>query len=251
MADHDITGEDHADQAEPIITTIYVLKDPKTLNIRYMGHTINPIKNRLIEHVREAFDISSPNFRSRKSKWIRSLYEAGKVPQISAVESFEGPYYVRYNFYLEFYKVECPDLLNSKNDTEEIKFKAPDIFKQKKEEVVIEKNYKINEQEEMERLLKYSTSTKNSVQTINLVQDKIREIPEIEESFIYKKMLLLIIASGKNGITERELSRALSWKNLSRRNLDAALDCMEQNNLIKRTIIKTGGRDRRAIISTI
>lgn len=51
-------------------TLIYVLKDPDTNEIRYVGKTIKPLDSRLANHIYHA---KKPKHRNKRLNWIRSL----------------------------------------------------------------------------------------------------------------------------------------------------------------------------------
>jgi len=62
---------------------IYVLKDPRTDEVRYVGWTINP-KRRFQNHVHE----KAPD---HKARWVQSLLRAGLQPSGEIVETGLGP----------------------------------------------------------------------------------------------------------------------------------------------------------------
>jgi len=61
----------------------YVLENPKTGEIRYVGKTIQSLKRRLYSHLR-------CRYKTHKSSWIKSLRKQGLEPKITLIE--EIPY---------------------------------------------------------------------------------------------------------------------------------------------------------------
>lgn len=59
---------------------IYVLKDPLTDEVRYVGKTMN-CKQRLYNHI-----INAPKFKRHSSTWINSLLKKNLVPSMSILE---------------------------------------------------------------------------------------------------------------------------------------------------------------------
>ena len=66
--------------------TIYILKDPRTLEIRYVGKTVLHIDKRLQEHVAEA----QKSQKTYKQRGIFSLLRIGLFPLIEAIETGAG-----------------------------------------------------------------------------------------------------------------------------------------------------------------
>jgi hypothetical protein len=63
------------------VTFVYVLRDPETLEVRYVGVTDNP-KSRLEVHVAKVMPHGSP-----KDRWILSLLERKLYPELCLVEA--------------------------------------------------------------------------------------------------------------------------------------------------------------------
>ncbi len=63
-----------------IMYSLYVLKDPNTLIVRYVGYSKNP-KRRLWEHIRDA----KKGVKTHKSNWIKSLIDSQQTPLIEVV----------------------------------------------------------------------------------------------------------------------------------------------------------------------
>jgi len=61
---------------------LYVLKDPTTDEVKFVGYTNRP-KIRLWEHIRDA----KKNVKTHKSNWIRKVLLDGKSPIMEVVKS--------------------------------------------------------------------------------------------------------------------------------------------------------------------
>ncbi len=64
------------------MTTIYILKDPNTNEIRYVGKTIN-IKRRYYQHTNKKFQEKTKTY---VANWILSLLKNGQKPIIESIE---------------------------------------------------------------------------------------------------------------------------------------------------------------------
>jgi len=62
--------------------SIYVLRDPETLEIRYVGKTTQTLKYRLMYHIRD-----SKKYSHYAACWIKGLIKKGLKPTICLVES--------------------------------------------------------------------------------------------------------------------------------------------------------------------
>lgn len=67
------------------MVNIYLLKDPNTLEIKYVGQTKFNLAQRLVGHLHESY------FRKReqaifKNEWVVSLLEKGQIPIIELIE---------------------------------------------------------------------------------------------------------------------------------------------------------------------
>lgn len=58
------------------VTDIYVLVDPITLKIRYIGVTCQYLTDRLQNHIHDALYRPSENWH--KARWIKALIQKGK-----------------------------------------------------------------------------------------------------------------------------------------------------------------------------
>lgn len=65
---------------------IYALIDPRNIQIRYVGKTVNPLSLRLQEHIW----ISRTNrSKCRRAVWIKELFELNLKPEIKLLETVE------------------------------------------------------------------------------------------------------------------------------------------------------------------
>lgn len=63
---------------------IYVLKDPETLEVKYVGITTKTLKERLRGHLKETKDTRKKNYH--KKAWINNLIEKDLLPTIELLE---------------------------------------------------------------------------------------------------------------------------------------------------------------------
>ena len=97
---------------EEKLTKIYVLKDPDTLEVRYVGKTVNTLIGRLGEHIRESIKRKDSN-QTYKTNWINSILESKKIPIIEEVD--ECPWKESEAleiYYIAKYKSEGYNLVN-------------------------------------------------------------------------------------------------------------------------------------------
>lgn len=67
-------------------TTIYMLSDPETGRVRYVGKTVSTPSERLRCHVYE-----TKRERNHRTNWVRSLLQVGLRPQVTTLEEVCGP----------------------------------------------------------------------------------------------------------------------------------------------------------------
>lgn len=80
---------------------IYMLKDPDTLEIRYIGKTKQPLRRRWFGHITH----SRLTRTSHVSCWIYSLTQLGKKPLIELIEECEENVWTeREQYWIAFYK---------------------------------------------------------------------------------------------------------------------------------------------------
>ncbi len=85
---------------------IYILKDPRTGDVRYVGQTVN-IKNRLYNHIKLA---ENKDNKRHISNWIRSLKEK---PLITVIEEcYPSIANKRERYWIKRYKALGYDLCN-------------------------------------------------------------------------------------------------------------------------------------------
>jgi hypothetical protein len=102
---------------------IYVLKDPLTEEIMYVGKTTKDLIDRLLGHIN---DITRSRIRKDKQEWIKSLLLQGYCPIILLVEEvLEKDLAEKELYWIKFYQ-EKFNLLNiiHNNDEEFSKFKT-------------------------------------------------------------------------------------------------------------------------------
>lgn len=89
-------------------TYIYILSDPITNEIRYVGKTIN-IERRLNQHVAE-----SVKAKNHKASWIKSLIKKGVVPKIEIIDEIKDENWEWLEIYwISQFKAWGFDLVNS------------------------------------------------------------------------------------------------------------------------------------------
>jgi hypothetical protein len=87
---------------------IYVLKDPDTKEIRYVGATCQPLYQRLSNHIYYAKKRNCTHVHN----WIFSLLQINKKPTIETIEVVtENTWEEREKYWISFYKIEF-DLTN-------------------------------------------------------------------------------------------------------------------------------------------
>lgn len=71
----------------PTHKNIYLLRDPDTLKVKYIGNTRYSLKERLKAHISETTSKTITN--ACKNVWIIRLLKAGKKPIIELIEEVE------------------------------------------------------------------------------------------------------------------------------------------------------------------
>jgi hypothetical protein len=66
---------------------VYVLKDPTTDEIRYVGITTRTLEQRLRGHLRDV--IARPDLNYHKIAWIKHLQKGGLIPKIEQIDEFD------------------------------------------------------------------------------------------------------------------------------------------------------------------
>lgn len=85
------------------MTKIYSLKHPDTLEIKYIGKTVQPLKYRLAGHISR-----SKKYRTAYVNcWIYNLLQQGKKPIIELIEECEENWEEREQYWINFYPNLC------------------------------------------------------------------------------------------------------------------------------------------------
>jgi len=86
-----------------MLTNIYILKDPESNEIRYIGKSNNPIK-RLARHIYRAKNRIENH---KNACWIRKLLKNGKTPEVEIIEVIEeSKWQEREKYYIKYYKTK-------------------------------------------------------------------------------------------------------------------------------------------------
>jgi len=80
-------------------TKIYVLRDPRTNEVRYVGKTVKSLSARLSGHI-----FSSKSARTHRDKWIASLMAHGVRPTIELIEVAFENWAAREAFWISHYR---------------------------------------------------------------------------------------------------------------------------------------------------
>lgn len=90
---------------------IYILIDPKTNLVRYVGQTSKKLEKRLSSHINKAKN--TPNKTTHKNTWIKSLISENLKPIIELVEVVsDSEWKEKEKYYIKKYKELGFDLLN-------------------------------------------------------------------------------------------------------------------------------------------
>ncbi len=98
--------------------SVYVLRDPITKAVRYIGVTCKPLEVRLAEHLKDT------RHNTRKANWIKHLKKSGLSPQIIKLEDFstKNEACSKEITYIKKYKDDGIDLVNLSNGGEAVMF---------------------------------------------------------------------------------------------------------------------------------
>lgn len=88
-------------------TKIYVLRDPRTNEIRYVGKTVKPLNDRLASHIND-----SKTKKSHRGRWIASLLKIGLSPIIEMIETCGDNWAERERFWIAHYRAATEKLTN-------------------------------------------------------------------------------------------------------------------------------------------
>ena len=114
-------------KAKDTMVKIYVLKDPRTDIVRYVGATTQTLNRRLVGHVWDAKNLSG----TRKINWIKQLLELRLKPQIELLEETED-WIVREKYWVSYYK-QRTELVNSTSGGEGVFKKDKNSIKRSSE----------------------------------------------------------------------------------------------------------------------
>lgn len=90
-------------------TLIYVLKDPDTLEIRYVGKTVSSLITRLGQHIYD-----SKKSKNHRAYWIKKIIDSGKIPIIEQIDSCSWKDSAGMEtFYIQKYRSEGYNLINA------------------------------------------------------------------------------------------------------------------------------------------
>lgn len=89
--------------------SIYVLVDPISQEVRYVGKTIKCLSDRLRVHIWAA----KRGNKTHRCNWIRSLLNAGLEPAIREIEMVDGDWAAREQFWIAKFKSEGVRLTNA------------------------------------------------------------------------------------------------------------------------------------------
>lgn len=88
-------------------TKIYVLRDPRTDEIRYVGKTVRSLVRRLSAHINR-----SAEKRTHRDCWIAGLMSAGFRPVIEQIDTAFDDWAEKERFWIKFYREAGTDLTN-------------------------------------------------------------------------------------------------------------------------------------------
>ena len=110
-------------KAKDTMVKIYVLKDPRTSIVRYVGATTQTLNKRLVGHVWDAKNLSG----TRKINWIKQLLELELKPIIELIEETEE-WIEREKYWYNYYKA-ITELVNTNNGGQGVFKKDADSIK--------------------------------------------------------------------------------------------------------------------------
>lgn len=89
-------------------TIIYGLVDPRTQELRYVGKTTQPLRDRLRLHLSDARRVK----RRHVCAWIRSLQRISIAPEIFEIDQARGDWSEREQFWIAYFRSLGCDLTN-------------------------------------------------------------------------------------------------------------------------------------------
>lgn len=88
-------------------THLYVLEDPRTGQVRYVGKTKRNPRQRLRGHI-----VDAKRYDYRSGRWITSLLDQGLEPVIRVLETVEEGWQARERFWIKNYREAGAELTN-------------------------------------------------------------------------------------------------------------------------------------------
>lgn len=141
---------------------IYILKDPNTDEIRYVGKT-NNIKNRLKDHIRK-----SKLSKTHKNNWIQSLLIKNQEPVIEIIEEITNKNWgIREQYWIDFYRGEGVRLTNIANGG--VGGNLGDLVNEK---ISKANKGRVFSNETKEKIKLKHIGKKHSIETINLFKEQ-------------------------------------------------------------------------------
>jgi hypothetical protein len=95
-------------------TFIYILMDPITDEIRYIGKSINPTQ-RYRKHI---YETKTKNLNNHKINWIKSLLNKNLKPKMDIIDSIEGDWVWLEEYWISQFLTWGFNLVNSTNGGE-------------------------------------------------------------------------------------------------------------------------------------
>jgi hypothetical protein len=89
------------------ITRIYVLRDPRTNEVRYVGKTVKTLADRLSAHINE-----SGKIKTHRGQWIQSLLKVGVRPVIEEIDQALADWVEKERFWIAHYRSITEKLTN-------------------------------------------------------------------------------------------------------------------------------------------
>jgi hypothetical protein len=203
---------------------IYTLSDPVTLEIRYIGKTVVPLKYRLSSHICESKKYNN----SYKNSWIRSLLIKNQSPIIELLDTYDKKDWEWVEqYWISQFKTWGFKLVNLTDggDGNKNQYFSLETYKKRKE--TIQRKIKSGEITYKERALKISKALKGKKVSIK-TREKLRQInlgKKYSLETILKKSKGGVLKLSKNNIIIEEyitLTEAALKNNLSKGNISNA-----------------------------
>ena len=95
------------------VSKIYVLKDPFTHDVRYVGVTSKALTERLRQHIYCATRQGGRGGKTPRDRWIRKLAKSGVSPVIEILETVTGEWQEREIYWIKYHKTYGSKLTNA------------------------------------------------------------------------------------------------------------------------------------------